>query len=144
MGGRWLGVGVVSVVSLGLIYACSGFPQPPGGNGEDGGGNHLVGPSPDSGTPKPDAGKPPPRPDAGAPDAGGPIGAGPWPTDAVKNYSSAYQLGSIQSAGLDDGFNLWVLSGGRIGVLRPGDAAPAWSENLGQAALGFPSSVICG
>ncbi|HEY8209993.1 MAG TPA: hypothetical protein VIG99_21055, partial [Myxococcaceae bacterium] len=100
---------------------------------------------PDSGTPKPDAGTPPPPPpDAGTPDAGGPIGAGPWPTDAVKNYSSAYNLGSIQSAGLDDGFNLWVLSGSRIGVLRPGDATPSWSENLGQAALGFTSSVICG
>ena len=62
----------------------------------------------------------------------------------MKNYSASYQLGPIQSAGLDDGFNLWVLSGNRVGVLKPGDGAPTWSEDLGQAGLGFQSSVICG
>src|SRR5262245_23753050 len=118
-GARWLGAVVVSLVVMGLLH-CSGSP-PPICTGEvcDGGG-HVVVIDP----PRP---QPPPGPDGGRPapppDAGGAIGAGPWPRDDVKNYSAAYHLGPIQSAGLDDGFNLWVLSGNRVGVLRPGDSA---------------------
>lgn len=80
-----------------------------------------------------------------------PGGPGPWPTDAAKNYSSAYGIGSVQSVGVDDALNVWLLDGARIGILRPGESAPRWSSNVGQAAQGFGSnklatgsSVICG
>ena len=141
LGARWLGAVMVSLVAMGLLY-CTDFPPPPDCRGqgcEDAGHVVVIDPFPPPPPPKADGGLPAPPPDAG-----GDVGPGPWPLDDVKNYSAAYRLGPIQSAGLDDGFNLWVLSGNRVGVLRPGDAAPTWSENLGQAALGFQSSVICG
>lgn len=80
--------------------------------------------------------------------AGGP---GLWPQDAVKNYTTSFALGSVQSVGFDDAQNLWLLDGERIGVLRPSDKAPKWSTGIGQAAGGFGqsklalgSTVICG
>ncbi|NPC84280.1 hypothetical protein HPC49_39465, partial [Pyxidicoccus fallax] len=81
-----------------------------------------------------------------------PSGPGPWPTDAVKDYSAAYELGSgVQSIGVDEAHNLWLLRGAEIGVLRPGDAKPTWTRGVGQAAGGFGrdkkalgSTVICG
>jgi hypothetical protein len=75
---------------------------------------------------------------------------GPWPTDPVKDYTMAYDLpGGIQSVGVDDAYNIWLLSGESIGVLRPGQSRAVWVSNIGQAAGGFGrladySTVICG
>ena len=84
---------------------------------------------------------------------------GPWatrapgPQDAVKSYTAAYALGSrLQSVGVDEGYNIWLLDGDAIGVLRPGDTQPTWTSGVGQAARGFGtgrelamgSTVICG
>lgn len=69
--------------------------------------------------------------------------AGPWPTDTLVNYSERYGLGRIKDAAVDEGHNIWVLNGPNIGVLKPGDTAPTWSTNLGQAGLGFASTRIC-
>jgi hypothetical protein len=82
----------------------------------------------------------------------GAVGPGPWPAEAVKDYSAAYSLGpGVQSVALDAGHNLWLLKGAEIGVLRPGDTAPTWTRGVGQAAGGFGrdkkalgSTVICG
>jgi hypothetical protein len=81
--------------------------------------------------------------------AGGP---GPWPTDSVKDYATAYGIGSgVRSVGVDEAHNIWLLRGAEIGVLRPGDTAPTWTRGVGQAAEGFGrdkkalgSTVICG
>src|SRR5688572_1612929 len=43
--------------------------------------------------------------------------AGPWPIDAMKNYSVDFAVGTPQSVALDEGLNLWLLAGDRIGVL---------------------------
>ena len=63
--------------------------------------------------------------------------AGPWSQEAVVSYSQKFAVGTPQSVGLDEGANLWLLEGERIGVLRPGDSAPRWTQRLGQAAKGF-------
>lgn len=84
--------------------------------------------------------------------AGAPGGPGPWPLEAVKDYSAAYGLGTgVQSVGVDEAYNLWLLRGAEIGVLRPGDSKPTWTRGVGQAAGGFGrdkkalgSTVICG
>lgn len=135
-------------------------PAPPGGN-EVPSETPPV-PSDDAGTPPSstggdDAGTPPVTPpptdtDAGTPDAGPPQqSAGPWPSDAVLDYTHAFGVGKPQSVGLDEGLNLWLLDGDRIGVLRPGDAAPKWTRGIGQASkpfgwdsLAIDSTVICG
>jgi hypothetical protein len=78
----------------------------------------------------------------GGPDGTG--GPGPWPTEAQKDYSASYHVGLVQSVAVDDAYNLWLLDGDRIGVLRPNDSQPRWAIGLGQAARGFPSTVICG
>jgi len=114
-------------------------------------------PSEDSGTPTPDgdAGTPPDTgepPDAGTPpDTGEPPDAGPWPVDAALDYTRSFGVGTPQSVGLDEGLNLWLLDGNRIGVMRPGDTAPKWTTGVGQARLPFGSdslavgsTVICG
>lgn len=86
-------------------------------------------------------------------DAGTPFvpDAGPWPLDPVKDYSAAFSVGTPQSASFDEGLNLWLLDGNRIGILRPGDTAPKWTTGVGQAKNGFGldtlatgSTVICG
>ncbi len=113
--------------------------------------------SSDAGTPlpdeaggtMPDAGAPP---DAGTtPDAGEPPDEGPWPVDAVLDYTRAFGVGTPRSVGLDEGLNLWLLDGRRIGVLRPGETAPTWTTGVGQArqpfggdSLATDSTVICG
>lgn len=93
--------------------------------------------------------------DAGTEDGGTDAGvtptAGPWPTDAVVNYSSRFGVGTVQSVGVDDAYNIWLLKGAEIGVLRPGTTSPVWVSGIGQAAPGFGddklargSTVICG
>src|SRR5262245_4445607 len=79
---------VGSRVAIGL--GCDPLAPPPG-----------PAPAPDGGVPdagRPDAGVPPPPP-PGPPDAGTPgYGpGGPWPVDAVKSYTTAYQAGVVQS-----------------------------------------------
>ncbi|WP_375767970.1 hypothetical protein NR798_40825 [Archangium gephyra] len=105
-------------------------------------------PGEDPGTP-PDTGGPP---DEGTPpDTGEPPEAGPWPVDAVLDYTRSFGVGTPQSVGLDEGLNLWLLDGNRIGVMRPGDPAPRWTTGVGQArepfgseSLAVGSTVICG
>jgi hypothetical protein len=85
-------------------------------------------------------------------DADAPSGPGPWPTDAVKNYSAEFRIGAgVRSVGVDEGHNIWLLRGAEIGVLRPGDTEPTWTRGVGQAEGGFGrdkkafgSTVICG
>jgi hypothetical protein len=79
------------------------------------------------------------------------VTVGPWPDEPVVNYSSRYGLGSVRAVSVDDAYNIWLLDGDRIGVLRPGDTSPRWTSGVGQAAPGFGpdklalgSSVICG
>ncbi|WP_269770255.1 hypothetical protein [Cystobacter fuscus] len=120
----------------------------------------------DGGTPPPpdDAGSPPPV-DAGTPgdggtDGGGGTGDAPdepgggtvddfpgvdiWPQEPVVNYTQRFGVGQPQGVAVDDAFNIWLLQGNRIGVLRPGDIQPQWASNIGQAGRGFSSTVICG
>jgi hypothetical protein len=111
--------------------------------GTDAGGEEPDGGGDDAGLP--DGGEPA---DGGEPITGGP---GPWPTDPVTDLGATYALGVPQSAGFDEAMNLWLLDGDRIGVLRPGDAEPTWTQGVGQAAGGFGesqralgSTVICG
>src|SRR4051794_17875385 len=108
----------------------------------------------DAGVSLPDAG----TSDAGLPDAGSeivdagtPPDAGPWPHEATLDYTQSFGLGTPQSVGLDEGLNLWLLDGNRIGVVRPGDTAPTWTSGVGQArqpfgwdSLAIGSTVICG
>lgn len=127
-------------------------PPPPWDGGTPDGGSD--GGTPDGGGGTPDGG--PGEPDGGpsgppTPPAGPPCPSCTWPTDAVMNYSTTFNLGRVQSVGLDNAHNLWLLDGPRIGVLRPGDATPTWVSNLGQASRGFGretlatgSTVICG
>ncbi|MCY1041485.1 hypothetical protein OV208_09180 [Corallococcus sp. bb12-1] len=119
--------------------------MPPPGSSEDGG---TPPPEEDGGTTPDDGGSP----DAGpTPDPGEPQDAGPWPGDAVLDYSRSFGVGTPRSVGLDEGLNLWLLDGRRIGVLRPGDKEPTWTSGVGQArqpfgvdSLATDSTVICG
>ncbi|WP_375768578.1 hypothetical protein NR798_44020 [Archangium gephyra] len=79
------------------------------------------------------------------------VTAGPWPDEPVVNYSSRYGLGNVRGVAVDDAYNIWLLDGDRIGVLRAGDTAPRWTSGVGQAGPGFGpdklalgSTVICG
>lgn len=88
--------------------------------------------------------------EAGA-NAGEASGPGPWPTSRVKDYSTDYGIDWIQSAGIDEAHNIWLLREREIGVLRPGSDGPVWTANVGQAskpfgkdALALGSTVICG
>ncbi len=114
-------------------------------------------PPEDAGTPPPnppgeDAGTPLPPDDAGTPtDPGEQPQAGPWPVDALLDYTRSFGVGTPQSVGLDEGLNLWLLDGNRIGVLRPGASSPTWTTGVGQArkpfgrdSLAVGSTVICG
>jgi hypothetical protein len=71
--------------------------------------------------------------------------------DALLDYSREFGVGTPRSVGIDEGLNLWLLDGDRIGVLRPGDTAPTWTRGIGQASqpfgwqsLAIDSTVICG
>ncbi|WP_395830208.1 hypothetical protein [Archangium violaceum] len=68
----------------------------------------------------------------------------PWPKEAAINYTQRFDVGRPQSVAVDDAFNIWLLAGDRIGVLRPGETQPQWASNVGQAGRGFTSTVICG
>jgi hypothetical protein len=79
------------------------------------------------------------------------VGPGPWPTEPILNYTRRFNLGHVRSVSVDDAYNIWLLEGERIGVLRPGDSEPRWVSHIGQARLGFGpdalalgSTVICG
>jgi hypothetical protein len=99
---------------------------------------------------------PPPQPGTGGGGTGPgdveqELGAGPWPDEPMVNYSQRYELGRVRAMAVDDAYNLWLLDGDRIGVLRPGDSSPRWTSGVGQAAPGFGwdklalgSTVICG
>jgi hypothetical protein len=158
-----------AVVSMALAWSCGDstkHPQPPEEpqlpkTEPDPGNPPPVASTPDPGNPPPvsstpDPGNPPPvssTPDPGnpppvPPQAGGP---GPWPNEPIVNYSQRYNLGRVRSVGVDDAYNIWLLDGERIGVLRPGDTQPSWVSNIGQARNGFGpdalalgSTVICG
>ncbi|MHB8874241.1 MAG: hypothetical protein ACYC8T_11190 [Myxococcaceae bacterium] len=76
---------------------------------------------------------------------------GPWPLDPVRDYSRDFGLARPQSVAFDEALNLWLLDKDRIGVLRPGDKAPRWTQGVGQAGEGFGidalatgATVICG
>ncbi len=81
--------------------------------------------------------------------AAGPVtpalrGPDPWPKEAVVNYTQRFGVGRPRGVAVDDAFNIWLLDGNRIGVLRPGTTTPLWASNIGQAGRGFASTVICG
>jgi hypothetical protein len=116
----------------------SGTGAPPPDEGGGGGGGTTT-PTPPVGQPTPPA----PDPGTGTPPPVEAV-AETWPKDAVLNLTQRYGAGRPQSVAVDDAFNIWLLDGKRIGVLRPGATQPLWAENIGQAGLGFSSTVICG
>jgi hypothetical protein len=142
-----------------------GTGQPDAGTVPDAG--PVVEPEPDAGTnPEPDGGTGP-QPDGGTGTGTGtdggtngntdggtqePKSAGPWPTDAVLNYSREYGVTSVRAMGVDAAHNVWLLNGDRIGVLRADTRRITWTAApLGQARGGFGetaaatgSTVICG
>jgi hypothetical protein len=161
---RLLGAWTVGAV---MAWGCGGTteePRPPVVNEDP---NHPKQPPPseggvlppDAGTP-PDAGSDPGGTDGGTGGGAGPVDtppqepeltAGPWPNEPMVNYSRRYGIGRVRSVAVDDAYNIWLLDGDRIGVLRPGDSAPTWTSGVGQAAPGFGSdklalgsTVICG
>ncbi|MGA9523946.1 MAG: hypothetical protein WBV82_20965 [Myxococcaceae bacterium] len=140
---HWVMV-VAAASTLGAATACGTDEKIPGphAEGPDAGiGEHPA----DSGMHDPDAGQ-------SGEDAGEEPGPGPWPIDAVTHYSATYGIDALQSVGVDDAQNIWLLDGARIGVLRPGTTSPVWTTGVGQASLGFAgegalalgSTVICG
>lgn len=127
--------------SIWVLGSCSG--------GNTGGtGTPLKGTDLPSNGESPDAG----LPDGGAPDAGPEVpDAGPWPPDALLDYSDRFHIGAPQSVAFDEGLNLWLLDGPRIGFIRAGDSTVTWTSGVGQARQGFGadtlatgSTVICG
>ncbi|PTL80246.1 hypothetical protein [Vitiosangium sp. GDMCC 1.1324] len=157
-----VGAGLV-VISL-LAVGCSDQTRTGGSQGKQEPDPSIGNETPSEPPPVPaeDAGTPPPDEDAGTtPDAGTPEDAGttpdagqtagPWPVDAVLDYTQTFGAGTPQSVGLDEGLNLWLLKDNRIGVLRPGNKAPTWTTGIGQASqpfggnsLALGSTVICG
>lgn len=127
----------------GGVYDGGSNPPPEEDGGTDGGNDGGVDAGNDGGT---DGGE------CCEPDAGGGTIESKWPNDAVLNLTSKYGIESgIQSVGIDEGQNIWLLKGREIGVLRPGDTRPTWTANIGQASQPFGadslasgSTVICG
>lgn len=106
-------------------------------------------PQPEEPASTPDGGDtPPPVEDSGTPTDPNPppveAAADTWPKDAVVNYTQRFGVGRPDGVAVDDAFNIWLLDGKRIGVLKPGATQPIWAENVGQAGKGFSSTVICG
>ncbi|HEX8436720.1 hypothetical protein [Archangium sp.] len=93
---------------------------------------------------------PPPVVEAPAEESPGEIsspiqkGPDPWPKDTAVNYTQRFGVGRPRGVAVDDAFNIWLLDGNRIGVLKPGATQPLWASNIGQAGRGFSSTVICG
>ena len=162
--GRW-GVGLV-VVSW-LAVGCDDHGRTSGGSGEQAPESPVGSDVPSVAPPVPpgEVAAPPSSPPASPPEGtvetpttptpepqpGVKPEPGPWPMDAALDYTKTLGVGTPQSVGLDEGLNLWLLAGNRIGVLRPGDRAPTWSTGVGQARLPFGrdslaigSTVICG
>ncbi|MDQ3262118.1 MAG: hypothetical protein M3Y59_00440 [Myxococcota bacterium] len=71
-----------------------------------------------------------------------------WPTDEVKNYSTAYSITrGVRSVGVDDGHNIWLLEWDRIGVLTSEKKSVTWVSGIGQLSSGelaFGTTVVCG
>lgn len=153
----------VTVVACGNSDCGDCDYNPGGGGGGGGGGVQDGGPNPppeeDGGTDGGTDGGVDAGDDGGTdgggccePDAGGGTSESKWPNDAVLNLTSKYGIESgIQSVGIDEGQNIWLLKGREIGVLRPGDTRPTWTANIGQASQPFGatslasgSTVICG
>lgn len=145
---------IAAVCGCALAVAACGPSDVVGVDGNGDGGTRLPsgGPSGVGGGDAGDGGAGDPDGGPGDPDGGTePVGPGPWPPDAVLDYSARYGIGQVQSVGVDDAYNIWLLDGARIGVLRPGTTEPVWVSGLGQAAGGFGreqlamgSTVICG
>ncbi|MFL5351012.1 hypothetical protein [Archangium sp.] len=151
---RLLGAWALGAV---VAWGCGGTADEPSapGTGEDT--SHRVEPTPPAEPPPPGVEPTPPpvvdpKPDPKPPPGPDPVPTvGPWPNEAVVNYSSRYGIGAVRGVAVDEAYNLWLLDGDRIGVLRPGDSAPRWTSGVGQAAPGFGpeklamgSTVICG
>ncbi|HEX8824717.1 MAG TPA: hypothetical protein VF794_32655 [Archangium sp.] len=122
-------------------------PPPPTGGGQPPG---VITP-PNPGNTTPPGGTPPGGTKPGGTTPPAQVTVGPWPNEPVVNYSQRYGLGQVRAMAVDDAYNLWLLDGDRIGVLRPGDTTPRWTSGVGQAAPGFGpdklalgSTVICG
>src|SRR6218665_2394529 len=109
--------------------------------GDEGGGDADAGTSTDAGT-ETDAGTG--TDDEGSPGGGSVQGVDLWPQEAVVDYTQRFGVGRPQGVAVDDAFNLWLLDGKRIGVIRSGESQPTWASNIGQAGRGFSSTVICG
>ncbi|HYO59515.1 hypothetical protein [Archangium sp.] len=141
-----------------VAWGCGGTTEEPRPPGVDENQTHTEEPPPPGEWPPPVTHPPgdtdPGTTDPGTTDPGDPepeVTAGPWPDEPVVNYSSRYRLGSVRAVAVDDAYNIWLLNGDRIGVLRPGDTSPRWTSGVGQAAPGFGpdklamgSTVICG
>ena len=97
-------------------------------------------PPPVTETPPP---PPPPADTETPPDNTTPL-VDPWPRDALVDYTQQFGVGKPQGVAMDAAFNIWLLDGNRIGVLRPGASQPVWASDIGQAGRGFSSTVICG
>lgn len=156
-------VGALAVGAL-VAWGCgkTDEPTPPTGDGE----RTAPTPEPTSNTPPsetppstdnppsstPDPTTPPPSETTPPPTTTPPVSqVGPWPNEPTLDYSQRYSLGDVRAMAVDDGYNIWLLNGDRIGVLRPGDSTPTWTSGVGQAAQGFGSdklalgsSVMCG
>ena len=159
---KWWGIWGAGVV-VAMTWACSGEPEtappvvdeapaveappeeaaPPEAPPEE-----EQAPPTESAPPAEDdsASLPPGTPPGAPPDTAPPPPAlmDPWPQDALVNYTQRFGVGRPQGVAVDDAFNVWLLEGNRIGVLRPGATQPLWVSGIGQAGRGFTSSVICG
>ncbi|XXF74921.1 hypothetical protein P2318_17765 [Myxococcaceae bacterium GXIMD 01537] len=169
MSRRLLGASGAVVVALLTAWACGDSPSdrhnhPSNEDPLDGGtlpDDDAGEVTPDAGLPPDDAGEPDAGPepddagepvedggttDGGMPDGGAPDASvpDPWPKDPLVNYSQRFGVGRPQGVAVDEGFNIWLLNGSSIGVLKPGDTQPTWVKDIGQAGRGFTSTVICG
>jgi hypothetical protein len=152
---KYVWAAVVAAV-LGAAVACGTSEGPPPatlpGPGDERTASQV---GPDAGEPGFDAGVPDTGDadggEPGQPDAGVQVGAGPWPTEGLLNYTDRFKTGWVHSVGVDDAYNIWLLRHDEVGVIRPGTDRPVWVRGVGQAAPGFGddklargSTVICG
>lgn len=162
---KWWGVCGAGALAV-MAWACTGettAPTPPPESGNESTARQPPPPpesseTPPAQTPPGDTNPPPstetPPPVTESPPTetpGGETGQGngnplpdPWPREAVVNYTQQFGVGKPQGVAVDDAFNIWLLDGNRIGVLKPGASQPVWASDIGQAGRGFSSTVICG